>query len=164
MTTLVRWHMFFSDPDKITLSAVRRIVRNVGEENVWDLIKLRISDRIGMGRPKEKPYRLRQYLAMMEEAMRSPISVKDLKVNGDIFISELGMKPGRRIGYILNALMAITLDNPEKNNYDYLIEKTKEYMKLSDEELIELAKKGKELIEIEEKKEIKKIHRKHRVK
>jgi hypothetical protein len=34
ITTLVRWHMFFSDPDKITLSAVRRIVRNVGEENV----------------------------------------------------------------------------------------------------------------------------------
>src|SRR5947209_13760889 len=23
---LVRWHMFFSDPDKVTLSAVRRIV------------------------------------------------------------------------------------------------------------------------------------------
>ena len=24
ITTLVRWHMFFSDPDLITLSAVRR--------------------------------------------------------------------------------------------------------------------------------------------
>jgi HD superfamily phosphodiesterase len=35
---LVRWHMFFSDPDKITLSAVRRIVRNVGRENIEELI------------------------------------------------------------------------------------------------------------------------------
>ena len=164
ITTLVRWHMFFSDPDKITLSAVRRIIRNVGEENVWDLIKLRISDRIGMGRPKEKPYRLRQYLSMMDEAMRSPISVKDLKVNGDIFISELHMKPGRKIGLILNALMGITLDSPEKNNYDFLINKTKEYMQFSDEELIELAKKGKEKIFEEEKKEIKKIHKKHKIK
>ena len=156
--------MFFSDPDKITLSAVRRIIRNVGEENLWDLIRLRISDRIGMGRPKEKPYRLRQYLSMIDEAMRSPVSVKDLKVNGDIFISELKMKPGRKIGNILNALMAITLDNPDNNNYEFLIKKTKEYMKLADNELIEMAKKGKELIDVEEAKELKKIHRKHKIK
>jgi len=43
-----------------------------------------------MGRPKEQPYRLRQYQAMMDEAMRSPISVKDLKINGDIMIAEMG--------------------------------------------------------------------------
>jgi hypothetical protein len=117
-----------------------------------------------MGRPKEKPYRLRQYLAMMDEAMRSPISVKDLKINGDIFISELKMKPGRQIGLILNALMGITLDNPEKNNYKFLMEQTKKYMKFSDKELIELAKIGRERINNEEKKEIKKIHKKHKIK
>ncbi len=164
VTILVRWHMFFSDPDKITLSAVRRIIRNVGKDNVWNLIKLRICDRIGMGRPKEKSYRLRQYVAMMEGAMRSPISVKDLKVNGDIFIKELGMKPGRRIGLILNALMGITLFEPEKNNYDFLMEKTKEFMTLEDEELIKLANIGKEKIEEEEKKEIRRIHRKNKIK
>ena len=117
-----------------------------------------------MGRPKEKPYRLRQYLSMIDEAMRSPISVKDLKVNGDIFIAELQMKPGRRIGLILNALMGVTLDSPENNNYGYLMKETKKYMELSDDELIVLAKKGKELIDSEEKKELKKIHRKHKVK
>lgn len=164
ITTLVRWHMFFSDPEKITLSAVRRIIRNVGEENVWDLIRLRIADRIGMGRPKEKPYRLRQYLAMMDEAMRSPISVKDLKVNGDIFISELKIKPGRKIGLLLNALMAITLENPEKNNYDFLMKQTKEYMTYSNQELIDLAKKGREKIYEEENRELKKIHKKHKIK
>ena len=117
-----------------------------------------------MGRPKEKPYRLRQYLAMMDEAMRSPISVKDLKVNGDIFIAELNMKPGRRIGLILNALMGITLNTPENNNYMFLMKQTEEYMKLSDDELIELAKKGKDLMDTEEQKELKKIHRKHKIK
>jgi len=49
---LVRWHMFFSDPDKVTLSAVRRIIKNVGRENIEDLVRLRICDRIGTGRPK----------------------------------------------------------------------------------------------------------------
>jgi putative nucleotidyltransferase with HDIG domain len=55
---LVRWHMFFSDPEQITLSAVRRMIRNVGEGNIWDLLNLRICDRIGTGRPKEQPFRL----------------------------------------------------------------------------------------------------------
>jgi len=61
LVKLVRWHMFFSDPDKITLSAVRRMIRNVGEENIWDLLNLRICDRIGSGRPKAQPFRFRKY-------------------------------------------------------------------------------------------------------
>lgn len=128
------------------------------------MIKLRISDRIGMGRPKEKPYRLRQYLAMMDEAMRSPVSVKDLKINGDVMIQEMGMEPGRKIGLILNALMALTLDNPENNNLEFLKEKVEEYRELDDEELKKLAEVGKLKIEEKEQAEIKKIHRKHKVK
>jgi hypothetical protein len=31
---MVRWHMFFSDTEKITLSAVRRLISNVGENRV----------------------------------------------------------------------------------------------------------------------------------
>ena len=61
VTRIVRYHMFFSDTDEITLSAVRRLVANVGAENVWDLIDLRIFDRIGMGQPKEQPYRLLKF-------------------------------------------------------------------------------------------------------
>jgi hypothetical protein len=32
VTNLVKNHMFFSDPDQITLSAVRRVIRKVGGE------------------------------------------------------------------------------------------------------------------------------------
>lgn len=163
VTTLVRWHMFFSDPDQITLSAVRRIIRNVGPDNVWDLIRLRICDRIGMGRPKEKSYRLRKYVAMMDEAMRSPISVKDLKLNGDEIMEIFNLKPGKKIGYILKALMAITLDTPDNNNKEFLLEKTKEYLSLPEEELIMLAESGNEAMADAEAAEIKKIRRKHKV-
>src|SRR5690606_23619391 len=112
---LVRYHMFFSDPDAITLSAVRRMVANVGEEMIWDLMDVRICDRIGTGRPKEKPYRLRKYHAMIEEVLRDPISVGMLKLNGDIMIAEMKMKPGRRMGWILHALLEEILDEPTKN-------------------------------------------------
>ena len=163
VTTLVRWHMFFSDPDEISLSAVRRIIRNVGPDNVWDLIRLRVCDRIGMGRPKEKSYRLRKYVAMMDEAMRSPVSVRDLKFNGDEMMEMFGLKPGRQIGYILKALMNETLDTPENNNKDYLISKTKELIEMPEKDLIAYAEAGEEAIESAEAAELKKIKRKHKV-
>lgn len=34
VTSLVRYHMFFSDPEQVTLSAVRRLVVNIGKENI----------------------------------------------------------------------------------------------------------------------------------
>ncbi len=71
VTKLVRWHMFFSDPEQITLSAVRRMIKNVGEENIWDLLNLRICDRIGTGRPKEQPFRFRKYKAMVDQALET---------------------------------------------------------------------------------------------
>jgi hypothetical protein len=99
VSKLVRWHMFFSDPDQITLSAVRRMIRNVGEEHIWDLLNLRICDRIGTGRPKEQPFRFRKYKAMVEEALRDPISVKMLKVDGTLLMERLHVQPGPRMGW-----------------------------------------------------------------
>ena len=115
---LVRNHMFFSDTELITLSAVRRIVTKVGVENIWDLMKVRECDRVGM-KKKEAPYRLRKYFAMIEEALRDPISVGQLKINGEFMIKELNIKPGPRMGWILSALLEEVLDAPEKNTVEH---------------------------------------------
>jgi len=163
VSTLVRWHMFFSDPDEITLSAVRRIIRNVGPENVWDLIRLRICDRIGMGRPKERSYRLRKYVSMMDEAMRSPISVKDLKINGDIILKDYEIQPGRKLGYILKALMAETLETPENNNESYLRQRVAELITMSEGDLKVKAADGEDAMFKAEEEELRKIRRKHKV-
>ena len=100
---------------------------------------------------------------MMEEAMRSPVSVRDLKINGDILIEELHMKPGKRMGDLLNALMNYTLENPENNNKEFLMKQVQELNKLSDEELKKLARKGKEKIETAEQAELKIIRKKYKV-
>ena len=102
---LVRWHMFFSDPDKVTLSAVRRIINNVGKENIEELINLRLCDRIGTGRPKEQPFRLRKYHSMITQALSDPISVGMLKINGKRFMEISQETPGPRIGWVLHALL-----------------------------------------------------------
>ncbi len=161
---LVRHHLFFSDIEKITLSAVRRIVRNVGPENVWDLMKVRACDRIGMGRPKEKPYRLRKYEAMIEEAMRAPVSVGMLKIDGGKIMEITGEKPGPRLGWILHALLEEVLDDPERNTEKYLEERATSLAKLTDNELQKLGEKGKEKKEAEEEKEVTEIRKRHWVK
>ena len=163
VTKLVRYHMFFSDPDAISLSAVRRMVANVGQDMIWELMDLRTCDRIGTGRPKEKPYRLRKYHAMIEEVMRDPVSVAMLKINGDIMIAEMGFKPGRKMGWILHALLEEVLDNPKLNTQEYLEKRAREMYALSDEEIQKLGEAGKDKKDEVEFREVKALHRKHKV-
>ncbi|MFH0846335.1 MAG: CCA tRNA nucleotidyltransferase [Patescibacteria group bacterium] len=164
ITKLVRNHLFFSDIDKITLSAVRRIIANVGEDLVWDLMELRACDRIGMGRPVEKPYRLRKYMAMVEEAMKDPVSVKMLKIDGLKIMEVLHEKPGPKIGLILNALMEEVLDDPKLNNEKYLKDRTLELAQLDTNKLKELSDSGKDKQKELEDKEVKEIRDKFNVK
>jgi len=161
---LIRCHMFFTDIDKITLSAVRRIIAKVGQDNVWDLMKLRACDRIGMGRPKENPYRLRKYESMIEEALRSPTSVGMLKIDGDQLMKTADLKPGPKIGFILHALLEEVLDKPELNNKKYLLNRAQELALLPDQELEKLGQSGKNKKEIVEEEKLAEIRKKHGVK
>lgn len=161
VTNLVRWHMFFSDPDKITLSAVRRIIVNVGKEHIEELIHLRICDRIGTGRPKEQPFRLRKYQSMIAQALRDPISVGMLKVDGKGIMELTGEKPGPRLGWILHALLEEVLDDPAKNTEDYLHTKIKELAALSDTELRKLGEEGRGKKEEAEEEEVKSLRKKY---
>jgi len=161
---LVRNHMFFADTDQITLSAVRRLLARVGKENIWDLINLRICDRIGTGRPKEEPYRLRKFQSMIEEVIRDPVSVSMLKIDGKYIIEKFDIKPGPKIGYILNALLEDVLEQPENNNEMFLVKHTEKLLELEEEDLIRIGNKSKEKIEEADKKEVRKIRSKRKVK
>jgi tRNA nucleotidyltransferase (CCA-adding enzyme) len=161
---LVKSHMFFTDTDQITLSAVRRLLAKVGKENIWDLINLRICDRIGTGRPKEEPYRLRKFQSMIEEVMRDPITTSMLKIDGNELIKTFHVQPGPKIGQILSILLEDVLENPENNTETFLVKRVEELLELSDKELKELADKSNEKIEEADKKEIEKIRKNRKVK
>ncbi|NUQ56899.1 MAG: HD domain-containing protein [Candidatus Paceibacter sp.] len=164
ISKLVRYHLFFSDTEVITLSAVRRMVRNVSPEHVWDLMKVRFADRVGMGRPKETPYRLRKYEAMIEEAMRAPLSVTSLKIDGSRLMELLKIQPGPKVGQILNIMFEEVLDEPEKNTKEYLEKRAVELNNLPEKELEALAKQAKDKKESIEQAEIKEIRQKWWVK
>ncbi len=163
VVNLVRWHMFFSDPEMITLSAVRRTITRIGEEHIEDLLNLRVCDRIGTGRPKEQPFRFRKYKAMVDEALRDPISVKMLKVNGDRIMAMTGEKPGRRLGYVLNALLEEALEDSTKNTEEYMEKRALELLTLDEAALIELSEAGKRKQAEEEAAALRDIAREHKV-
>jgi poly(A) polymerase/tRNA nucleotidyltransferase (CCA-adding enzyme) len=163
VTKLVRWHMFFADTEVVTLAAVRRMIVNVGRENIWDLMNVRICDRIGTGRPKENPYRLRKYKAMVEQALKDPISVSMLKIDGKRVIEICKIQPGPKVGYILHALFDEVLDDPKLNTPEYLEKKASELNKLSEEDLKVLGEKGKERRQEEQEKGAEEIKKKYHV-
>ena len=164
VSMFVRWHMFFSDTEQITLSAVRRLITNVGKENIWDLIDLRMCDRIGTGRPKEEPYRLRMYESMVEQALQDPVSLKMLKTDGKRIMDVTQETPGPKIGYVLHALFDEVLEDPSLNTEEYLDNKAKELMKLSIDELKKLGQAGKEEMEEKNKEKVAEIKKQFKVK
>lgn len=161
---LVRYHMFYYLPDEVTESSVRRLVANIGKENVENLLKVREADRIGSGTPKAIPYKIRHLKFMIDKVARDPISPKMLAVNGNDIMELLKMAPGPKIGYIMNALMEEVLDEPGKNTKEYLEDRIRELSAMSDEQLAQLSQQGKNKSKELEDEEVDKIKAKHFVK
>jgi len=144
ITKLVRYHQFYYNVDEVKESSVRRLIKNVGIENIEELLQVRMADRIGSGVPKAEPYKLRHFKYLVDRVSKDPISVKMLKINGNDLMSVLKIEPGPKIGQILDALLGLVLDDPKKNNKKYLETEAKKIAKLPEKYLKELAEKSKE--------------------
>lgn len=123
---LVRWHMFTVD-EHITDSAVRRFIRRIGVENVKDMMDLRVGDRLGGGTQTAESWRLKLFKKRLEEQMApAPFSINDLAIDGNDIIKELKIKPGPKIGEILQKLFEEVDEDLEKNNREYLLKRVHE--------------------------------------
>ncbi|MBU1177499.1 HD domain-containing protein, partial [Patescibacteria group bacterium] len=141
---LVRSHMFVYNVDEVTEAGVRRLLRRVGKDNINDLINLRVTDRLGSGVPKAIPYKLRHLEYVIEKVSQDPISARMLKINGNDLITLLKIKPGPRLGLLIEALLSEALQDPKINSKQKLSSKATELNKLSDKELRNKTKKVKE--------------------
>ena len=128
-----------------------------------NLLNVRMCDRIGSGRPKEQPFRLRKYTSMVEEALRDPISVGKLALKGEELMEVTHETPGPRVGNILHTLLDEVLEDPGKNTHEYMVNRAIELSKLSHEELESLGRAGKKKMELEDEKEIEALRKKHNV-
>ena len=141
ITKLVRYHLFYYNVDEVTESSVRRLVRQVGPENMEELLQVRMADRIGSGVPKAEPYKLRHLKYVIEKVSKDPISVKMLRIDGDEIMSQLNATPGPKIGHLLDILLGHVLNDPKNNKKEWLVEEVERLGRLGDEELRHLANK-----------------------
>jgi poly(A) polymerase/tRNA nucleotidyltransferase (CCA-adding enzyme) len=119
---LVQHHMFHYRPEW-TDAAVRRFLREVGDEHLDDLFALRAADSAGNGtRRGATPEldELRRRIAI-EVERRSALTVRDLTVNGHDLMHELLIMPGPELGRILRALLEEVLDDPQRNKRETLL-------------------------------------------
>ncbi len=123
---LVEKHMFSEAAgDK----GVRRLIRSVGIELIYDLIELRRADTgaQGMGQDPSGVDEFEKKVTL-EIEKESPFGLKDLTISGEDIMSEFGLPEGPKIGEVLSCLMDLVLDNPELNNREILLVEVKKYL------------------------------------
>lgn len=122
---LIRWHQFSVGEDQ-TDKALRRFIKNIGVENIEDMMDLRVGDRLGGGLQQPESWRLKLFRQRLKEVLKKPFTVSDLKVDGRDVMKILNIKPGPKVGKVLNSLFEEVADDPKKNNRDYLLERIKD--------------------------------------
>jgi len=86
-----------------------------------------------------------------------------LKIDGNKIMNITNTQPGPKIGYILNALMEEVLDNPKLNNEEYLVSRVNSLISMTENELRNLAKRGKQKRDDFEQKNLDIIKKKHHI-
>lgn len=125
LITLVRWHQFTVD-ERQTDSAIRRFIKNVGLENIPDMLALRVGDRLGGG-ARETSWRLEEFKKRLLEVQKQPFSIKDLKIDGNDVMKTLNIKPGPKVGKILEKLFEKVVAKEIPNEKGPLLGKLKTF-------------------------------------
>jgi tRNA nucleotidyltransferase (CCA-adding enzyme) len=122
---LVERHMFTTD---VGDKGLRRLIRKVGKDLIFDLLDLRRADVVaqGMGGTTEDVDELQSAIES-ELERKPPFSYTDLAINGNDIMSLLDVPPGPLIGRILNHLLELALDNPAVNTREELIRLAREH-------------------------------------
>ncbi|WP_207753538.1 CCA tRNA nucleotidyltransferase [Sporosalibacterium faouarense] len=119
VSILIKEHM--TKQDLVTDKAIKRFINRVGEKDLGRLFKLQKSDITGSNPPYDFTS-IDNIEKKCKEILdrEDPLTVRDLRINGYDLI-DLGIKPGEKMGIILDSLLEIVLEYPEKNNKETLL-------------------------------------------
>jgi len=123
LVRLVQYHQF-TVTENMTDKGVRRFIREVGKEYVQDMLDIRTSDRIGSG-AKATSWRLELFKKRLVEVQKEPFKITDLKINGNDVMKALKIKPGPKVGKILNKLFDQIVNGKLKNEREVLLKSLK---------------------------------------
>jgi tRNA nucleotidyltransferase (CCA-adding enzyme) len=127
IVALVRHHLFHYDA--WSDAAVRRWIRRVGKERIEDLFLLNEADLRGKADVVEDAVFTNLTLMKAHAAKvieeGAALSTRDLAIDGHVLMKELGLKPGRIIGEVLEKLLEEVIADPEGNTRERLLERAR---------------------------------------
>jgi len=134
ISSMILLHMRISY-SRMTPKSIRRTLKKLEDFGIpyQSLLRVSICDKMG-GLKSQKHYTLRDVYDLAKSFKKvvneKPVSkFSDLKVNGIDVMQITGMKPGKEVGEVLKYLMDLTIDTPELNEKEKLIELIKEKFK-----------------------------------
>ncbi|MBI5867602.1 MAG: hypothetical protein HZB43_04830 [candidate division Zixibacteria bacterium] len=106
----------------VTDKGLRRLIRWLGPDMIYELLDLRRADvkAQGMGGRTDDVDELQQRITD-EINKKSPFGLKDLAINGRDLMTELQLPPSPEIGRVLAYLLEQVLDDPGQNTRDKLL-------------------------------------------
>lgn len=124
---LVDRHMFNTE---VSDKGLRRLIRRAGLDLIFKLLEVRRADTIGqgMGQTNDDVDALEQRIRE-ELEKKPPFGLADLALDGNDIMREFQLPPGRKVGEMLNHLLELVLDYPEKNDFDTLLAEAKQFYK-----------------------------------
>jgi tRNA nucleotidyltransferase (CCA-adding enzyme) len=119
VSALVERHMFTT---AVTDKGLRRLVKKVGVDLIFDLLDLRRADVAGQGMGG-KTDDVDQFEAAIraELAQKPPFGYSDLAINGNDIMTMFALEPGPEVGQILGHLLDKALDDPALNTRERMI-------------------------------------------
>lgn len=128
---LIRWHMFFYQPN-ISDSAIRRLISKVGPEIIPDLLELRRADIVATGKvTTETPDYWKDLSERILTILKSGVEVGNsnrLAINGYDLIERLSINPGPLVGEILAYLLENVFEDPDLNRKEPLLDLALRYL------------------------------------
>ncbi|CUQ19850.1 CCA tRNA nucleotidyltransferase [Clostridium baratii] len=126
---LVREHM--NVLDNASNLAIKRLINRVSKENIYSLLALQKADILSLKDPNVALYKVSDMKNKIDNIINSntPLTVKDLAIDGGILVKELDLKPGKIIGETLDYLLQLVLKDSSLNTKLILLEKSKTFIK-----------------------------------
>ncbi len=123
---LIRWHDYRFT---LTPAGMRKAASKIGKNYMELLFEVNRADTSAKNPEftKEKFDKLEEARHLYQEILdrEECVSLKELNINGNDLIGE-GLKPGKKMGEILNRLLEAVIENPKLNRKETLLELARE--------------------------------------
>lgn len=130
--TLITYHDFRFPPDR---KNVKKLLNRIGEDNFRKLLEVRRADISA-----QDPHYTKEKFELLEETGRvldkvieenQCFTLRDLKINGRDLL-DTGFAQGRQLGYVLDTLLTMVINEELPNDREILLENAQKMMKRAD--------------------------------